>query len=68
MSRITGGSLFYPDQVDQLVSLLNNNDTVKPIAFQELKTRKMLDNPLWLALIIVLLAAEWIIRRYFGSY
>ena len=64
----TKGQLLYPDQISQLAERVLDNPTVKPVAFQETQTRKLLDNPLWLALIIALLAAEWITRRYHGSY
>lgn len=68
LSKKFGGGVIYPSELNGFSDLLLKNDDIKPILFQKAQTTPVLD--LWwlLAILIVLLAVEWFLRRYFGGY
>lgn len=61
------GKLFYPQQISQLSDLLQKSELKGKIYYEE-KFTSLRDLALILALIIILLAAEWFLRKYFGTY
>ena len=63
-----GGKVIYPSGVSQMGDILSNNDTIKPILFQKAETKPLLDYQWIIAILILLLAIEWFMRRYFGGY
>ncbi len=68
LAQKTNGRLFYPDQIDSLENFILNHKTIKPLIYTQSKSRTLISMPWLLALLIGLLALEWIIRRYSGSY
>ncbi len=62
-----GGKMYYPDQIDQLADEINNNDHIKPIIYQNVISRPLLNQSWILALLVSFLTLEWILRRYFGN-
>lgn len=68
LSERTGGALFTPEQLEQLPATIRGEETIKPVIYQSSRTRSAI-NLRWLFLpLILLLAAEWGLRRYFGGY
>lgn len=68
LSERTGGMLLAPDRLEQLPETIRNEEAIKPVIYQTSRTRSAI-NLRWLFLpIILLLAAEWGLRRYFGGY
>jgi len=68
LSERTGGTLFTPAQLEQLPETIRNEEAIKPVIYQSSRTRSAI-NLRWLFLpLILLLAAEWGMRRYFGGY
>jgi len=63
-----GGEVIYPSGVAQLSDILSNNDSIKPILFQKAETKSILDYQWILAILILLLAVEWFMRRFYGGY
>ena len=64
ISSITGGKMFYPDQLSSLNAELQ---TLKPVIYTHKRFSEML-NLLWvLILIILLLSLEWVLRKYHGE-
>lgn len=64
ISSITGGKMFYPDQLSSLNAELQ---TLKPVIYTHTRFSEML-NLLWvLILIILLLSLEWVLRKYHGE-
>lgn len=63
-----GGEVIYPQNVNQLKEQLLNSNDIKPILYQKAETKSILDYPWILGLLILLLAIEWFMRRYFGGY
>ncbi len=68
LSSKFGGSVIYPDNLSNLAAVLNNNDKIKPILYQKSETTPVLDHWWLLGLLVVFLAVEWFLRRYFGGY
>lgn len=64
LSATTGGRMFYPDQMDDLIEELS---ALKPVIYTHTRYADFLRLPLVLALIILLLAAEWVLRKYHGE-
>lgn len=66
LSKGSGGSLYYPDDIAALSDHLFNSETIKPVAYQSSKTQSLLHNKWLFFLIIGFLIAEWFMRRYSG--
>lgn len=64
ISTVTGGRMFYPDQMNELCDELQS---IKPTIYTHTRYAEFLRLPLVLALIILLLAAEWVLRKYHGE-
>ena len=64
ISATTGGEMYYPSQIPDLISRLS---AIKPIIYTHTRYAEFLHLPLVLILIIVLLAAEWVLRKYHGE-
>ncbi len=62
----TGGTTYYPDNIDKLIQNLIDNEAYKPV--QKQLTRHIpLINWVWVLVIIsICLAAEWFVRKYNG--
>lgn len=62
------GRVFHQNDSDQLTNLLNQESDFKPIIHSTLRTNLVL-NLFWICLsLMLLLFAEWFLRRYFGRY
>lgn len=62
----TNGQLFYENTVDNLVSKLLANEQYKSIQKVEKKSVPLIHFKLLLLLLLLSLASEWFIRKYFG--
>lgn len=63
-----GGDFLLPNQLGSLTNTLAERGTVKPILFQTITTRSVI-NLKWIFFFLFgLLALEWFLRRYFGGY
>ncbi len=67
LASSTGGSMVSSHQLDQLASMLRERDDMKTLVFSETSYSDMLNLPLIFVLIILLLTAEWITRKYNGE-
>ncbi len=68
ISQDYGGQLIYPSNIDQLVSIINNKNSVKSILYQTVRNKPLINLRWILGIIILLLAIEWFFRKYFGGY
>lgn len=67
LSRESGGTLFYPNQLEALEKTIVENETIKPVMYTQ-ETVKSWINLKWIfALIIGFLSIEWFIRKWNGS-
>lgn len=64
IASLTGGQLFSPGD---LQSLNHELSTLKPTLYSHTRYAEVLRMPLALALIVLLLAAEWVLRKYHGE-
>lgn len=64
ISAITGGRMFYRDQMDALRDSLA---TIKPVIYTHTRFSELLNLPWVMILIILLLGAEWVLRKYHGE-
>lgn len=64
----SGGSLYYPDQLAQLSTLLTETNVVKPVLYDSVKTQSVLNFKWLFAVLFAMLALEWFLRRYYGYY
>jgi len=62
----SSGKVYYPDQMNLLQEELLGNDQMKPILYQNVVNRSILDLKWLLGLLLLSLVLEWFLRRYFG--
>ncbi len=68
LSNRTGGQLFYPNQMEQLLKAIEAREDVKPVSFQHKKLKDLVSMPLVFVLILLLVSIEWFLRKRNGSY
>ena len=66
LANSTNGKLYFPNQVDNLIKNLLNNDNYRAIQKEIVKKTPLIDWYWLLLLIAISLAAEWFIRKYNG--
>ena len=64
LAKTTGAQMLYPDQLDQLPQLLASRDDLKTTVYSHTRYTELLNLPLIFILIVLLLAAEWGIRKW----
>lgn len=64
LSATTGGRMYSPSELDALRDELAS---IKPVIYTHTRHSELLGLPLVLALILLLLAAEWVLRKYHGE-
>lgn len=62
----SGGKLYYPSQIDELISDLEENDTYVPTEKSTENIVSLIDFEILLAIIVFAFASEWFIRKYNG--
>ncbi len=68
LATASNGRMIYPDEVSQLSQLIRDEAGLKPIFYRIVQSRNAI-NLKWLFFILMgLLALEWILRRYLGTY
>lgn len=66
LAKNTGGEVYFPSQIETLLSDLLKDDRFLPLQKGEQNTVSLIDFRFLLAMIAALLAAEWIIRKFNG--
>ena len=67
LAQHNGGQMLHLAQIDQLPDILRQNNNIKPVIYSHTTYSELINLPLLFILIILLLAAEWIIRKYNGE-
>ncbi|TDT45137.1 hypothetical protein CLV90_2221 [Maribacter spongiicola] len=62
----SGGKLFYPSQIEELLADLKENDAYVPTEKSTENIVSLIDFRMLLAIIVFAFAAEWFIRKYNG--
>ncbi len=63
-----GGQMFYPQQLDALAEAIENRHDIRPLIHREISYHELIDITWLLALIVFLIALEWVGRRTAGAY
>ncbi len=66
LSNLTKGKVYFPNQVDDLIKTLLNNDNYVAIQKAIVKKTPLIDWYWLLILVVITLASEWFIRKYNG--
>lgn len=67
IAQTTGATMLYPDQLDQLPQLLAERDDLKSVVYAHTRYTELLNLPLIFILIVLLLTAEWTLRKLKGE-
>ena len=67
IAQTTGAQMLYPDQLDQLPQLLAERDDLNSVVYAHTSYTELLNLPLLFILIVLLLAAEWGIRKWMNG-
>ena len=62
----SGGKLFYPNQMQQLLSEINNSERNKTIIHTKEKVQEVINIQWILFTLLFLICSEWFIRKYNG--
>ncbi len=68
MSQKYGGSTFYQNNLAAIADSISTQNTIKPVIYNTVQTRSVINLKWIFFLILILLSLEWFARRYFGSY
>jgi len=68
ISENTNGSFYFPNELDLLVSDINNRADIVATSYNEKSFEDLIDYKWILFLIITLLSTEWFIRKFNGGY
>ncbi len=66
LANLTKGKVHFPNQVDDLIKTLLNNDNYRAIQKEIVKKTPLIDWYWLLILVAITLASEWFIRKYNG--
>lgn len=64
----SNGKLFYPDQLASLPAALEQTASAKPILHEVVKTESIINIKAIFFVLLLLLSAEWFIRKFSGGY
>jgi hypothetical protein len=67
IAKQSGGQMLLPSQVSQLADLIKHNDNIKTIVYQDKHYSDIIDIKWIFAIILVLLSAEWFVRKREGE-
>jgi len=68
LSSLSGGELFAPKDMQEIKNRLGNRNDLVNVEYIYLKYNDLIDLSWVLFFIIVLMGAEWFLRKYYGSY
>jgi hypothetical protein len=68
LSAQSGGRFYQPDQSDQLISDLKNNNHLKATSYFQEMINEMLNLKWLFFVVLLLLSVEWFLRKFWGIY
>ncbi|MEZ4992447.1 MAG: hypothetical protein R2824_18630 [Saprospiraceae bacterium] len=63
-----GGEVVTPDAITGIAEKIAAKETVAPVIYQSVTTRSVINLKWIFFVLLILLSAEWFLRRYFGGY
>lgn len=67
LSSLTGGEMLEPSQLPQFRRILAQRCDIKPVIYTHTRYTELTGVPWMLAILLLLLAAEWVLRKYNGD-
>ncbi len=68
LASLSGGQFFRPGNTGQLIDELKNGNTLKPVNYYQEMVNELLNLRWIFAILLLLLALEWFLRKYWGIY
>jgi hypothetical protein len=68
IAKTHGGELFFPDELDKLFDKINSRDDIKSVSYTHNTLSELIHLKWIFFLILLLLTAEWFIRKWNGLY
>lgn len=68
LANKSGGQLFYPGQTEELAKMIEQREDIKSVSYSQKKLEDFIHLKWIFALIILLLSAEWLLRKRSGAY
>lgn len=63
-----GGKMIYPKDLANLPQMLESRDDIQPVAYMQTDFKDLIHFKWLFFIVFALLASEWFLRKYFGSY
>lgn len=67
LASLTGGQMLSPRQLSQFPQLLKEREDITPVIYSRQRYSELMHLPLSFILIVLLLGAEWVLRKYHGE-
>jgi hypothetical protein len=68
LSAKNGGSFAYLKQYQSTLDKIQNSQSISSVSYRDASFNELIDFKFILALLILLFAVEWFLRRWLGSY
>ncbi len=68
LSTKYGGEMLSVNQISELAEKIKSREDIKPVLYSSYKTQSVINKKWLFFLILALLAIEWFVRKYLGSY
>ena len=68
LAQNSDAEMFYPDQTEDLLNSIRNREDIRPVIYTQNEFEDLINLRWIFFLLLALLAVEWFIRRYAGSY
>jgi hypothetical protein len=67
MARQSGGQMLLPSEINKLADLIRKNENIKTVVYEDKRYSDMIDLKWIFVLILLLLSAEWFLRKREGE-
>ncbi len=68
IAKHTSGKMFFPSEAEKLINEIKQNANIKPVSYSEKKAEALINFKLLFFIILILLTAEWFLRKFSGHY
>lgn len=68
LAEKSGGQMLYPSQMPNLSKLIEAREDVKPVTYSQKKLKDLINLKWVFALLMILISAEWFMRKRSGAY
>lgn len=68
ISAQQGGKMVYLKDMDKLADMIRKRDDIKPVAYMQTDFKDLINFKFLFFSLLVLLAMEWFLRKYYGNY